>query len=75
MIPAIAVMIAAYAIPRLFIDALRFTWESSEFQRMPHRLARVFVWVLALGGIGMVVVSLIGVMAAGVNMSDLPSVR
>ena len=75
MIPALAVMIAAYCIPRLFIDALRFTWESRESDRMPYRLARVFVWVLALGGIGVVVLSLIGVMAAGVNMADLPRMR
>jgi hypothetical protein len=61
-------MLAAYCIPRLFTDALRFTWESKEYDKTIHRLARVLVWVLALGGIAGVVVGLFAVIAAGVSV-------
>ena len=40
MIPALALMLAAYCIPRLFTDAMRFTWESAEFDKTSHGSAR-----------------------------------
>ena len=75
MIPAIAVMIAAYAIPRLFIDALRFSLEFRDLNDTPHRFGRVVIWLGVVGAIGVIVLSLMGVMAAGVRMSDLPALR
>ena len=75
MIPALALMLAAYCIARLFTDALRFTWESAEFDKTSHRLTRVFIWVLAIGGIGGVVLGLVGVLAAGATMPNPSSFR